>query len=38
MVVDIGGTIVLKWILKLEQDYLWDSAGSGQGPLTWCCK
>jgi len=30
LVVDIGGTIILKWILKLEQDCLLDSAGPGQ--------
>jgi predicted methyltransferase len=36
--VDIGGTIILKWILKLKQDCLLDSAGPGQGPVTGCCK
>jgi hypothetical protein len=28
--VDICGKIILKWILKLEQDCLMDSAGPGQ--------
>ena len=30
LVVDVGETIILKWILKLEQDCLLDSAGPGQ--------
>lgn len=38
IVVDIGGTIILKWILKLEQGCLLDLAGPGQGPVTGCCK
>ena len=38
LVVDIGGTIILKCILKLEQDCLLDSAGPGQGPVAGCCK
>jgi hypothetical protein len=33
LVVDIGGKIILKWILKLEQDCILDSAGPGQGPV-----
>jgi len=38
LAVDIGGTIILKWILKLEQYCILDSAGPGQGPVTGCCK